>query len=104
MARLSVRTRNDFAFGYLTAQLDHRQATEEDYIRGRKSVISGKAGGEAKAKSHQHTTKQVLSEMSRLITAGHSASRAATITANTGMGTPALANRKLWHRHVLKPA
>jgi hypothetical protein len=94
--------RNDFAFGYLTAQLDQRRETEEDFLRGRKSVESGKVGAEIRAKHSHAETERVLWEIKRLIERGHSISRAASIAAHGGVGTSASANRKLWDRHSKK--
>jgi hypothetical protein len=94
--------RNDFAFGYLTAQLDQRRETEEDFLRGRKSVESGKVGAQIRAKRSHAETERVLRELKRLIAGGHSISRAASIAADGGIGSSASANRKLWDRHSKK--
>ena len=94
--------RNDFAFGYLTAQLDLRRETEEDFLRGRKSVESGKAGAEIRASNSRSKTERILREMRRLIESGHPVRRAATIVAGVRIGTSADANRKLWDRHSEK--
>jgi hypothetical protein len=94
--------RDEFAFGYLTAQLDHRRQTERDFLRGRKSVESGKVGAEISAKRHSATTARVLDEMKRIQGSGHTISRAADIAADRGIGTSAAANRKLWNRHLKK--
>jgi len=94
--------RNDFAFGYLTAQLDQRRETEKDFLRGRKSVESGRAGAEIRAKHSHAETERVLREIKRLVQRGHSISRAASIAAHGGVGSSPSANRKLWERHSKK--
>lgn len=93
---------NDFAFGYFTAQLDHRKAAEADYVRGRKSVDSGKRGGAARKFAAAPRTLHILSEMQKLVDRGHSARRAAELVAKKGIGASTEANKKLWARHSKK--
>ena len=61
---------NDFAFGYLIAQIDRRHEVEPDFLRGKKSVESGRAGGNAKARLRLPASENILSEMRQLVAKG----------------------------------
>jgi len=90
---------NEFAFGYLTALLNGREASEKDVLRGRRSVDSARQGGQVRAASHAARTRKVLDELGRLIGEGHSVKRASELAAANHVGSSAEANRKLWSRH-----
>ena len=51
---------DDFAFGYLTAQLDRRQEVESHFLRGKKLVESGRSGGRARASRMKSTSESTL--------------------------------------------
>ncbi len=102
MANHAHEAGNYFAFGYLVAQLEHQDTTEPHFLRGRKSVESGKAGAAARAQQNSSRTTAVLAEMRRLTAGGHSMSSAAEIAAKNRVGTYAAANKKLWLRHTKK--
>jgi hypothetical protein len=94
--------RNDFAFGYLIAQIDHRRATESDFLRGKKSVDSGKLGGAARKSATAARTRKTIAEMRNLVGRGMSVRRAAELVAKRGVGASTEANKKLWNRHLNK--
>ena len=91
---------NDFAFGHLVALLSQRLELETHYLRGRKSVESGKNGAAVQAHNRHLVTQFILREMKHHRARGHSISRAAEFTFKTGLGASAGANRKLWSRHT----
>jgi hypothetical protein len=88
-----------FAFGYVSAQLNMRKASEDHFLRGRKIVESAKLGAELRAKRREVTTNRTLGEMARLVEAGRTLSEAAKIAHRGKFGTSPDANRKLWERH-----
>jgi hypothetical protein len=93
---------NDFAFGYLIAQLDRRQELESNFLRGKKIVESGRMGGNARANRMMSSSQRTLKAMRRLVDEGHSVARAATLAHEGGQGTSAEANRRLWNRRKQK--
>lgn len=90
---------DDFAFGYLTALIDQRTHNERDYLRGKKSLDSSRAGGAVRAARVRPETQSRLAKMRSLMASGHTCSRAAELAHKAGYGPSASANRKLWARH-----
>lgn len=93
---------DDFAFGYLTAQIDQKRNLESHFLRGKNSVKSASLGGLARSNALQKKTRQTLTEMERLIASGHSVARSAKLAHKNGFGTSQSANKKLWERHSKK--
>lgn len=93
---------NDFAFGYLTAQIDQKRDIETHFLRGKKSIESASLGGLARSSEQHKKTQQTLTEMNRLIENDLSIARAASLAYKNGFGTSDAANKKLWARHSKK--
>lgn len=93
---------NDFAFGYLTAQIDQKRNLESHFLRGENSIKSASLGGLARSHALQNKTHQILNEMKRLIASGQSVARSADLAHKHGFGTSQGANKKLWERHSKK--
>ena len=91
---------DDFAFGYLTALLDQRLKNEGHFERGARAVESAALGGQTRASEHRRKRAMIFPEMARLVSKGHSVSRAAELAFQAGHGTSAEANRRLWVRHA----
>ena len=90
---------DDFAFGYLIAQLDQKRENETHFLRGRKSLESAKLGGKVRSSILKPETERTLKEVKRLNGAGHSLSRSAEFAHRNGFGTSPSANKRLWNRH-----
>lgn len=93
---------NDFAFGYLTAQIDQKRKLESHFLRGENSIKSASLGGLARSNALQKKTHRTLNEMKRLIESGQSVARSADLAHKHGFGTSQGANKKLWERHSKK--
>lgn len=102
MAMHAHREGNDFAFGYFIAQIDARQEAERDFLRGQKSVASGKLGGAARKAVTSANSRRTLTEMEKFVQRGLSVRRAAELASKRGWGASTEANRKLWNRHAKK--
>jgi hypothetical protein len=90
---------NDFAFGYLIALLDQKKNSEQHFLRGKQTLKSATLGGLAKSSSTKPQTQKTLTEISRLITTGHTASRASELAFKNGFGSSVGGNKKLWTRN-----
>jgi len=93
---------DDFAFGYLTAQIDQKRDIEAHFLRGKKSIESASLGGLVRSSEQHKKTQQTLTEMKRLIEDGQSVARSASLAHKSGFGTSEAANKKLWTRHSKK--
>jgi hypothetical protein len=93
---------SDFAFGYLTALIDQKRNIESHFLRGKKSVESGKLGGAARSASLRARTDRTLAEIERLLHEGLSLARSAHLAHRNGYGTSPSANARLWNRHTPK--
>jgi hypothetical protein len=89
----------DYAFGYLTAQLNRRQEFELHFIRGKKIVENARMGGHTKASRSARTTDGVLREMRQLVANGMKVGKAAELAFRKGKGTSPGANVRLFNRH-----
>mgnify|MGYP000085432051 CR=1 FL=1 len=78
-----------------TLKLDN----DVEALRGKKTLQSAREGGNMRKARLQPETRRRLETMKEFINNGHSANRAAELTASIrGLGT-AGSNRKLWDRH-----
>lgn len=88
--------------GRLVEQYRWRFSFGDDTLRGRKTLASSKLGGELRSASKSETTKQILAEIERRVAAGHTVGNSARLVYNTGRGSSAEANRKLYFRYKQK--
>jgi hypothetical protein len=93
---------NDFAFGYLIALLDQKKNSESHFLRGKQTLRSAAQGGIAKSSVTRPETLRTLTELSRLVSDGHSLARASELAFKNGFGASAAANKKLWNRNNKK--
>lgn len=87
-----------FMLGHLFAVAQSRQVSRH-VSKAKKNTRDARAGGAAKGQSQRSRTHSILSEMRKLISKGHSITRAADFVARRGIGTSAQANSRLWSRH-----
>ncbi len=93
---------NRYAHGYFVALIEQTRNNQAHFLRGEKNLKSASLGGLAKSAQTRLRTGSVISEISRLLKSGHSIFRAAELAYRNGLGTSAVANRKLWNRHLKK--
>jgi hypothetical protein len=73
-----------------------------DAMRGRANLSAASSGGISRARAHYAKRQAVLARMAEYIAAGHSITRAATLTFKAGLGSSEGANRKRWNRRTKK--
>lgn len=93
---------DDFAFGYLIAQLDQKRENETHFLRGNKILVAAKSGGMARSTSLKTNRDRILAEIKRLNEKSHTLARSAELAFKNNIGTSPEANRKLWRRHSEK--
>jgi hypothetical protein len=93
---------DDYAFGYLTAQLDRRGEFESHYIRGQAIYENARRGGEIRASQKAPGSQRILTFMRRLVNDGQSVKKAARSAYDQKLGSSPEANRRLWNRHKNK--
>lgn len=93
---------DDFAFGYLIALLDQKKNSEGHFLRGKQTLRSAAQGGLAKSSATRPGTLRTLTELSRLVSDGHSLARSSELAFKNGFGASAIANKKLWSRNRKK--
>lgn len=69
-----------------------------DMERGQSTVKAASAGGEQRARGYHARNSVIIREIEKLKATGHSAKRAAELTAKRGFGTSAAANLAVWNR------
>ena len=102
MEALYFAYRDDLTVGYLWAEYRMRKEHEDSALRGKKTQVAARKGGEARGQVLTEQRLRILGEMQRYIDLSHSIARAAELAAKAGIGTSAAANAKLWHRNRSK--
>ncbi len=94
--------KNEFAFGFLTSELDQKLRNENDAMRGKKTLAGAASGGATRSRENSAEKRKRLEKMRSFIAKGHSVHRAAQLTHSSGLGVSAEANKKLWTRNTRK--
>ena len=105
LARLPIQLDfepNEYAVGYLVALIDQKKNSEHHFLRGKGTLDSAKLGGLAKSATTKAKTKRTMTELLRLVSAGHSVSRASELAFKNGFGSSTMANKKIWSRNFKK--
>ena len=93
---------NDYAVGYLVALIDQKKNSEHHFLRGKGTLDSAKLGGLAKSATTKAKTNRTMTELLRLVSTGHSVSRASELAFKNGYGSSTMANKKIWSRNFKK--
>ncbi|MDB6179540.1 hypothetical protein PAF17_18885 [Paracoccus sp. Z330] len=88
-----------FSFARNVGEYQAKRSVEPAALKAHSILAAASAGGLARAASTKAHREAVINEMARLIDEGKSASSAALIAANRGIGKSQAANQKAWQRH-----
>lgn len=102
MLSLYLAHQDDLSTAYFWAEYRMRLDQEANSLRGATTVQAASKGGLERSRGFGDQRAKVLTAMQRHVEKGHSASRAAELAANEGLGTSASANAKLWTRNRRK--
>lgn len=99
MLSLYFAHQDDLATGYFWAEYNMRLEHETNSLRGAVTVDAASKGGVERSRAYEAKRFTILASMQRFVDKGHTAARAAELTAKDGVGTSSSANAKLWTRY-----